>query len=107
MRNIPWSSGWLSGLLLSYFHPTARQPMSLMAEIHSSPLFKNLTLFQATLHTILQYHDQIFRHGQDHLVENHSSGQKGVLFIRGYCEDYFTAAALRGPDRLEVYDGYL
>ena len=69
-------------LLLSYFHPKARQPMSslMMAEIYSSPLFKNLSLYQA-IDTILQYHDQFFRHGKDHLVvENDSSdppGKKG------------------------------
>eukprot|EP01036_Dinobryon_divergens_P026117 gene26117-34726_t len=34
-------------LLLSYFHPTARHLADLMSEIHSSPLFKNLTIKQA------------------------------------------------------------
>eukprot|EP01035_Chromulina_nebulosa_P022988 gene22988-29783_t len=64
-------------LLLSYFHPLATNPAGLMRKIHSSPLFKNLTVEQA-LDAILLYHEQ--SHGKEDLVE-HSSKHKGVLHI--------------------------
>lgn len=53
-------------LLLSYFHPTARHLADLMSEIHSSPLFKNLSIKQA-LDAIIWYYEQ--SHGKEVLVD--------------------------------------